>query len=302
MLILANMKKYIYELLVKYEEEIERILDSSTKKIYKLGELRTLFGDLEIFKPSDYRPLFRLKDLVGFLIKKKYLTSIKFQTPRTEILYIMNGANEYQLMIALRPNGYYSHLSAMYLNGLIKQDSDMVYFNKEQPLRPSYSNLDQSRIDLAFKNKQRITSARTEYNGKIFWLLSGKQTGNYGVIEKTLKGIKVPVTDLERTLIDIVVRPAYSGGVGQVLQAYKLARSFVSIEKLVETLHKLNYTYPYFQSVGFYIDKSGVYDSHEIQSLASYKKIIYDFYLDYQIDSPSYSKKWRVYYPKYLDK
>jgi predicted transcriptional regulator of viral defense system len=295
------MKKYVYELLMNHKDEIERILDSSTKKIYKVSELKTFLRELEFLKTTDYHSVLNVKDIVDFLIKKKYLACIKFRTPRTENLYVLNIVNEYQLMIVLRPEGYYSHLSALYLHGLSQQDSDMIYFNQEQPFRSSSASLDQSRIDMAFKNKQRITSARTEYNGKTFWLLSGKQTGNYGVIVKTLKGIKVPVTDLERTLIDIVVRPAYSGGVGQVLQAYKLAQPNVSIEKLIETLHKLNYAYPYYQSVGFYIEKSGVYDSRAIQSLASFKELNYDFYLDYQIDSPSYSKKWRIYYPKYLD-
>ncbi len=283
------------------EDAIEKLLDSPTKKIYKLSELKAFLGELEFLKAPDYSSVLNVKDLVEFLIKKKRLTCIKFRTPRIENLYALDVVNEYQLMTALRPNGYYSHLSALYLHGLLHKDLDMIYFNQEQPFRPSSASLNQSRIDMAFKNKQRITSARTEYNGKTFWLLSGKQTGNYGVIEKTLKGIKVPVTDIERTLIDIVVRPAYSGGVGQVLKAYKLARPYVSIEKIIETLHKLDYAYPYYQSIGFYIDKSGVYDTRAIQSLASFKEKNYDFYLDYKIDSPSYSKKWRVYYPKYLD-
>jgi predicted transcriptional regulator of viral defense system len=286
---------------MNHKEEIQGFLDSPTKKIYKLNELKMFLRGIEFLKTSEYSTVLNVKDLVEFLIKKKYLTCVKFRTPRTENLYVLNFVNEFQLMTVLRPNGYYSHLSAMYLHGLLQQDSDMIYFNQEQPFRPSSASLDQSRIDLAFKNKQRTTSAKTEFNGKTFWLLSGKQTGNYGVIVKTLKGINVPVTDLERTLIDIVVRPAYSGGVGQVLQAYKLAQPNVSIEKLVETLHKLNYTYPYYQSVGFYIDKSGVYDSRATQSLASFKELNYDFYLDYQIDFPEYSKKWRIYYPKYLD-
>lgn len=48
-----------------------------------------------------------------------------------------------------------------------------------------------------------------------------KKTNSIDVGVKTIK--KIRVTDLERTLIDIAVRPAYSGGVFEVLEAFKNA-------------------------------------------------------------------------------
>ena len=64
-------------------------------------------------------------------------------------------------------------------------------------------------------------------------------------------------------------------------------------------LKKLDYTYPYHQSIGFYFDYSGLYDS---EFLGIFKKlpIKYDFYLDNKMEDLSYSKQWRIYYPSNL--
>jgi hypothetical protein len=97
------MKKYIYELLMNHKKEIEGILDSPTKKIYKLSELKIFLGELEFLKASYYSSVLNAKDLVEFLIEKKYLTCVKFRTPRSENLYVLNVVDEYQLMTVLRP-------------------------------------------------------------------------------------------------------------------------------------------------------------------------------------------------------
>ena len=132
-------------------------------------------------------------------------------------------------------------------------------------------------------------------------MLNGKQTGNYGVIQMMTPGnVEVPVTNLERTLIDITVRPAYAGGVASVIQAYRLAQPNLSIVELIKTLRSLSYVYPYHQSVGFYIDMAGNYDDEAIKEFLNFEPFKYDFYLDYQIKNPTYSKKWRLYYPRNL--
>jgi predicted transcriptional regulator of viral defense system len=162
-------------------------------------------------------------------------------------------------------------------------------------------NLEQSRIDNAFKKKQRITTSRTNIEGKEYWLLNGKQTGNYGVVSlKVVDNIEIQVTDLERTLIDIAVRPAYAGGVKSVLEAYRLAQSKVSISKLTSTLRALNYIYPYHQSVGFYMETAGTYSLENLEEFLNFRPLDYDFYLDYEMKTPAYSSRWKIYYPEDL--
>ncbi len=70
-------------------------------------------------------------------------------------------------------------------------------------------------------------------------MLNGMHTGNLGVIKMSgPDGEKLKITDVERTLIDITVRPEYAGGIHEVLKAYRLAKDKVSVNKLVAILEK----------------------------------------------------------------
>ena len=104
------------------------------------------------------------------------------------------------------------------------------------------------------------------------------------------------VTDLERTLIDITVRPIYSGGVKKVLLAYKNASNRLSLSKLFDYLKNLDFIYPYHQAIGFYLEKSGIRINKILENITE-KEFKYNFYLDYNMKNPKYSKTWKLYYP-----
>ena len=95
------------------------------------------------------------------------------------------------------------------------------------------------------------------------------------------------MTCLERTLIDIVVRPRYAGGVFQAAQAFSQAAKEVDIPKLVSLLSRLNYRYLYHQALGFYLENAGNNDSR-LGRLRD--PLQFDFYLDYSMENPSFSK------------
>ena len=70
-------------------------------------------------------------------------------------------------------------------------------------------------------------------------LLNGKNTKKLGVEEKKLTTKEVVlVTNLERTLIDIAVRPVYSGDTLEILNAYRKAKNKISIDTLAGMLKK----------------------------------------------------------------
>jgi predicted transcriptional regulator of viral defense system len=157
----------------------------------------------------------------------------------------------------------------------------------------------QENINKAFSRLPRITNNATNYMQNKIYLLNGKNTGKLGVI--SIKGPnkeKIFLTDIERTLIDIAIRPQYSGGVSNVLNVYRKVIQNISAEKILKMLTKLKYLYPYHQTIGFYLDKAGL----EKDSIIFREKIRieYDFYLTYQIDQPEYCEKWRIFYPKSL--
>jgi predicted transcriptional regulator of viral defense system len=196
---------------------------------------------------------------------------------------------------SLRSGSYLCHLSAVYLHGLTDQLPRTYYVNKEQSPKPSSSgDLSQNAIDQAFSRPQRKSKYEFRLEKDRVVLLSGKSTGRLGVVTDIRTNLDV--TDIERTLIDIAVRPRYSGGVFQVSKAYKTAVKEVDIAKLLRFLGMMNYKYPYHQSIGFYLWRAGVPES-DLQPFWS-PGMYFDFYLDYSIAHPVYNELWRVYHPQ----
>ncbi len=239
---------------------------------------------------------------IDFLLEATKLKLAKFQFPsRTVNRYVWGEAPLFELVLSLAPNSFFTHYTAMYLHELTEQIPKTIYLNSEQP--PKYlgnGDLIQERIDSAFRRPARTSKNIASYEGFKIFLLNGMFSGKLGVIDIIgPNGEKVPVTNIERTLIDITVRPIYSGGVFEVLKAYRLAHSKVSINKLSALLSKLNYRYPYFQAIGFYLDRAGLYKDSQIDLLRQ-AELKYDFYLTNQMKDVEYSKKWRLYFPKGL--
>jgi hypothetical protein len=94
------------------------------------------------------------------------------------------------------------------------------------------------------------------------------------------------------------VRPIYCGGIYQVLNAYKLAKNTVSINKLCSYLKKISYSYPYHQSVGFCMEVAG-YREAQVSLLDQFPRD-FDFYLDYNLKSAAYNSRWKLFVPKGL--
>lgn len=103
------------------------------------------------------------------------------------------------------------------------------------------------------------------------------------------------VTGLERTLIDIVVRPVYSGGPEQIIRAYAAARSRTSIPTLIGMLTELDYIYPYHQAIGFCLERAG----HDEAALAPLRQLPmeHDFYLAHRMGATVYIPQWRLHVP-----
>lgn len=256
----------------------------------------------------DKRAFWRLRqgmtteEFIKFLLHETKLRKVPLDFPHRKVLrYVWGEIPLYELLMSIDGKCYLSHYTAVHMHGLTDQLPKTIYVNREQPPKPSVSgSLIQERIDVAFKRPARVSSNFVDYQGRRVYLLSGKQTGNLGVIEtEGADQAIVRVTDIERTLIDITVRPEYAGGVFEVLKAYRLAHGKVSTNKLAATLKKLDYLYPYHQAIGFYLDRAGVYRKTAIELLRRFE-CKHDFYLMHQMKDKAYSEKWRLFHPKGL--
>lgn len=277
---------------------LEFLNNSKFNGIYKRVDLsRTI----EAFKKeASLSKTITVSDFLDFLISNDHIEKIELKFPfRKETRYIRNNVSIYQVVGLLKEKSYFSHHTAMYFNDLTEQLPKTIYLNVEQTEKPrSSGNLEQSAIDTAFKRQMRLSTNFTEYEGFKIYMLNGKQTGNLGVIEiKGPNGEDLLVTNFERTLIDIVVRPVYAGGIYEVLNAYKKAEGKISLNKITAYLRKMNYVYPYHQAIGFLLETAGLYDYSSLESLRQFG-MDYDFYLTYNIKETDYSKEWKLFYPK----
>ena len=274
--------------------DIESFFDKKKKPVYTFTEIGEILEEQKTIWKLPGKMTTR--KFLEALLEKTKLKKFDFSFPSLSIhRYTWGESNIYEIVSGLLKNSYFCHYSALYLHELTEQIPKSIYINYEQPAKPkNESKLTQQGINKALSLPPRITNNICIVDNYEIHLLNGKKTGNLGVVTRN----QFSVTDLERTLIDVTVRPYYSGGVFEVLKAYKNAQNDLSVSRLSALLNKIDYIYPYYQAIGFYLEKAG-YSPTQLELFENYKRE-FDFYLTYQIEDPEYSSKWRVYYPRGL--
>ena len=237
------------------------------------------------------------KQFIDFILKENILIEheLSAQNGKRQLLYSNGAVDDFTLFGALNTHGYFTHYTSMFLHQLTLQIPKTYYLNVEHSKDISSQGLTQDAIDNAFSQTQRKANSSLTYNTKKVYILNGKKTDGLGVIQKVNESESYKYTDLERTLIDIAIRPVYSGGVFEVLGAYQGAKTQIDPVKLESYLTQLNFIYPYHQVIGFYLEKAG-YDAKTLRLFEKDQK--FKFYLTYNIRSKEFSSKWNLYYPK----
>ncbi len=244
----------------------------------------------------------RLKEFKEFILENNLLTEVEVEVPfgsGKQVKYTLGEVSEFEIALSIRSGSYLSHYSAIYLHGLTDNIPQVIYINKEQSKKPKPKGVMlQENLDRAFSRPMRKTNKIAKHKGYKIYLLNGKYTGNLGVIDYPYGQVTIPVTGIERTLIDAVVRPDYAGGIEEVLKAFVAAKEEISVNKLVATLKKMGYVYPYHQVIGFYLEKAGYKES--VLKLVEELGIEYKFYLTYEMRDVKFNDRWNLYVPKRL--
>ena len=244
-----------------------------------------------------------IRDFIVFLKKQGKLKEHKFAFPhQPETLYVWGEIPMMELLLHLKPRSYYSHYTAMRLHGLTEQVPKVLYLSHERSSDTQWGTpLTQSAIDEAFQRPARISNNTADFNNLQVLLINSANTGELGVLNHEAQlslesRVSVRVTNIERTLIDAAVRPAYSGGVFEVAKAFELAKNVVSVNAMGAMLSKLRFTYPYHQAIGFYLERAG-YRASSLDLMRRFP-MEFDFYLTHEMSATRYVPAWRLYVPE----
>ena len=243
------------------------------------------------------------RDFIVFLKKQGKLREHKLAFPhQPETLYVWGELSTMELLLHLKPRSYYSHYTAMRLHGLTEQVPKVLYLSHERSNDSQWSTpLTQSAISEAFQQPARVSSNAVDFEDWLVLLINSADTGELGVLDHeeqlSLESrINIRATNLERTLIDAAVRPAYSGGVSEVAKAFELAKDVVSVNAMGAMLGKLQFTYPFHQSIGFYLERAG-YRASSLDLMRRFP-MEFDFYLTHDMGSTRYVPSWKLYVPE----
>lgn len=279
--------------------DIVRLFESTGPRLYSLSDLAEVLDENRAFWRLAQR--MQVDEFVAYLLDKTKLREIKLKplTGKPPIIqYAWGEFSVFQIAFSARRNAYFSHGTAVFLHGLTDQLPKVLYVNEEQSAKQPVGEvrISQEAVNAAFKRPQRESHLAYEYEDYRLVFLNGKYTGKLevgdlvGPAEEALE-----VTKLERTLIDIAVRPTYGGGIHHVLEAYRAAKGRVSTNVLVATLKKLGFIYPYHQAIGFLMERAG-YEPHRLDLL---RRIGFemDFYLVHGMTESRFDKNWRLHVP-----
>jgi hypothetical protein len=289
--------------LVKLKKELTEEFNSSNKQIFSIKQIREFLDELGL----KYRLPRSMHNstILDFFQKEGVIREMNFKFKSYNYSrYILRNPSLYAILSSLSKTIYISHYSAMYIHNLTEQIPKKIYCNDEQREKKKLESnkyLEQESINNAFKRKMRRTNNICEIDDNEIFLLNGKYTDNIGIINLKYNNEEIRVSSIERTLIDIVVRPDYSGGPSEIIKAYMNARGKFSINRLNDYLNKMDYIYPYHQSICFYLERAGNYSDSAINIIGN-KELKNDFYLTYgeNIENLDYNKKWRLFFPKGL--
>jgi predicted transcriptional regulator of viral defense system len=230
----------------------------------------------------------------GFIRRQVF----KLSDQTEHVVYFYQDPSIYEIAVSLRPKSYISHYPAVFLHELTTQIPKTIYATVELSSKQNRNSyLNQESIDKAFSLPQRRSHLSTSYEDYTIILLNAMHSNRSGVLLSTRYNNAFSFTSLERTLIDITVRPNYAGGAFAVLEAFKKAveQYSISSNKFMSIYESIPFIYPYQQAIGFYLERTGYKGA--LLELLNKSISPFKFYLDYQMQEKNYDEKWRIWYP-----
>ncbi len=214
-------------------------------------------------------------------------------TPR----YRIGDIPDLYILASISRQAYFSHATAMALQGITDTLSNNIYLTTEQldNEKPFPGELFQEVVDDIFARPARLTKNRYSWKSYHAYMIR-KKVPKFSIGVSQAPGTDYLCTDLERTMLDIVVRPDYAGGPKEVLAAFATINGRLDCSRLRTLLNTFEFTYPYHQSIGFYLERAG-YTAAEWKQFKRGPQTI-NFYLANEMTEKVYDSNWHIFYPK----
>lgn len=249
-----------------------------------------------------------LKGFVAFMLEKTNLSEVRFDFPQRPVSgFVWGEVPLLELLLGVVQHSFYSHYTAMRIHGLTEQVPKTVYLSREKQGSSAFNAehreaFEQAAIDAAFSRPPRASQNEVTVGDIRVLLLTGAPHDEDGVTSGNVnlgddRSLKLRFTRIERTLIDISVRPFYAGGIAEVAKAFENAKAKgLSVNAMAAMLKRMSYAYPYHQAIGFYLERAG----YKPSQLDLFRRIPMerDFYLAHQMGNTRYVKDWRLHVPE----
>ena len=218
----------------------------------------------------------------------------------------LGDLNPYTVAMSMHPDGYFCNLASIYYHSLTNQIPKSIYvcnetiFVKKRFKKKVLSN---STLRSAFIKPHRYTENTYQFNKYDIIVVNRAINSDYGVeiVHNSNKfcPLNSRITCIERALIDAVISPHYNGGIVSVYSYFNNARRKLSINKLIKIYKQMSLVYPYYQTIGFFLDRTGMHK----QASAIYETFVpkHVFFVDHNAKASwKYDEKWKLYYPNGL--
>lgn len=306
---------------MKKKQLQEFIIDNANvikTEIYKIGPIikganryrfkKNLSFSIPELKSASAINFFNIMYSLGFLkiFPSGYDYNNKSSSHEIYVFY-PEEQNIYTIANGLEKNRYISHYSALHANQLILDQSGKIFLKRERKTTSLRKDLNQKDVDISFSLPMRASSLvyNITWDKKEYSIILIEGTGNQklGINKIYINDFSYfYCTDIERTLIDIVMRPRYAGSLDNIVIAFNNVKDDIDLEYLATILNTLNPMYPYENNIAFFMYAAN-YPLKKIDlflSKINLKKVNYKFYLDYQMISKKYNEDFNVYYPSDL--
>ena len=298
----------------KYEplfQKVEKGLPSSFRKHALSSQVKNVLKkDIHKSKESkgNWKSIAQNKEAGLRRLITKRLSEVKYKVHGNisppKIYTFEKNTNDLDLACGfISHNQYFSNLSAIYFLGLTDQKIQTHYICKEtHNLSAKGPIYDEDLAKITFRKNARNTNRYVQYGGTRIHFLEKQDVSMLGVIDLPFKKkdknlFYIKCTNLERTFIDSIITPQYSGGLDSIISLFENKNlDLIALKKIYQ---KLCPVYPYWQKIGFLFELMG-----QKEKSATWSKLFEDFplkkfFIDrgYRSDW-AFDKKWQIYYPE----